>query len=97
MLYNLPILLCLHNSTILLLLFLIGQLIPTVHFRYQIVKYLILTFYGFSCLLCILQILRNTCVSECERELLFSLRRRSSLRTVRRTEAQKKTGNNSLK
>lgn len=73
MLYNLPILLCLHNSTILLLLFLIGQLIPTVHFRYQIVKYLILTFYGFSCLLCILQILRNTCVSECVRESYCSL------------------------
>lgn len=70
--------LCLYNSTILLLSFLIGQLIPTVHFRYQIVKYLMLTFYGFSCLLCILQILRNTyawgCM--CEREcsiIVYSL------------------------
>lgn len=45
-----------NSTTILLLLFLIGQLIPTVHFRYQIVIYILyLHFYGFSCLLCILQ------------------------------------------
>lgn len=86
-----PFLCVLYNSTILLLRFLIGQLIPTVHFRYQIVKYLILTFYGFSCLLCILQfyvihVSVSLCVCLWGRVLCYC-----SLSAAARTEAQKKT------